>query len=720
MHNSHSNYIINDSIRDIFRLKPKNKILNIYNKKNNYIPPKKQYNRNNYLTINLEKTNKETEHILPSPIYQTIKKYDKNVISTQNSLTKNRNIFLENEHDYNEKMNKNIYMSTKIKIRNRIIFKDNTFLSLINVKSNNGENQLKYSKSNKCYTEKVKNFKNRNKMINPIFQKILNSNKSSNGKYFTNNNSIKKTNRINDSKILEEMDLNKKFNKINNNEYRKNITVAKENNNKIKRKKLKNINVKAEKTINENDNFKKNLLFNRIYNDSEIYKNKNLNKSLNAIIKSKGIDNIKRIYRNQKNYKENLIKTKSFRAIYSSIFSKNSIDILNKIFKKRRIKIWKDIKYRIFETKYYNNKIFNVQSISYNNFQNKNNFLKEQLLDDISQDNLTFLKNSVNSKNNIHTKDIYEIFSHHDPANKLEKSVKNKIIDDSENQELKSKLKTIYLKYLLEKKKNRNKEVLLKSLYKINKNIIIINNNKNRKKKLLKKIIEHQEQNKKNILRIYFIKFHFICRLFNQKRKFYCFKNFQNDFILMQKLYNIIYQKEKNNALSLKKYFDRFRNNTIIIEDNNRNLIEVIDHNKILINKRNLKLKLIITKINKHNNIIIINILKQWFLRTKIFKINDDDNINNIRKKNIQKEDLIKGINILNYIFKIYKDKKNSNNNKKNEKMVNINEQKEIIIMNNKNVNDLIEKNKYLKKLCIEKYKTESIIEEKEEEQTEE
>ena len=718
MYNSNSNFIIKDNIKDIFRLKPKNNRLNTYNNiNNNDIQTNRQFKLNNYLTINLEKTTKEPEAIIFSPIYQTIRKDNKKVISTNNSQTKDRNILLEKENDNNDNKIKNLYMSPNIKIRNKLIVKDKICMNLIDGKSIDNSKQLKSSKSNKCFTENCKNFDNKNKKIFPIYQNILNSNKSCKGKYISINNSIKNANRINEQKIVQELDLNKKLNETNNNISRKNITVAKENNNKIKRKKLKNINVKVEESINANNNFKK-ILFQRINNDNDKYKNKAMNKSVN-MLKSKTIHNIKNIYRNLNSSKENILKTKSFRHVYSSIFSKNSLDILIKIFKKRRIKIWKDIKYRIFETKLYNNNIFNVQSISYNNFQIKNTFLKEQILDDINQDNPTFLKKRINSKNNIYTNGINEIFNYNENVNKCENSTKIKIINDSENRELKSKLKETYLKYLFEKKNNRNKEVLLKSLYKINKNTNIINNNENRKKNLLKKIIEYKEQKEKNIIRKFFIKFHFISKLTNQQRQFFCFKDFQDDFILMQKLYWIIYQKEKYNVLSLKKYFDKFRKNTIIINNKNIKYIDEFNHNIIFNNKRNQKLKLIIIKISKHYNIIIKNILQQWFLRCKIFKLNVGDNINNIRKKNIQQEDLIKGINKLNYIFNNYKDDNNTNY-KENKNTVDINEQKEINIINNELTNDLEEKDIYLKKLYIEKYKTDSIIEEKDEEQTEE
>ena len=722
MLNSNSNFVIKDTIKEIFRLKPQKKRLSTYNKNNNDISTNRQSNRNKYLTINLEKANQDSETILISPIYQTIRYDNKKVISTNNSLMKNRNIFLGNDNNSRDNKNKNLYKTPNIKIRNRLIFKDKVYMNLINGKSNKNEKLLKNSESVKCFTENSKTLNKKKKIIFPIHQNILHSNKSCKGKYIPINDNIQNANRINGQNNEEEINLSKKFNKINKIMSKKDITAIKENynsNNKIKRKKLKYINVNDEKSVNVNDNYNKKLLFQRINNDSVKYKNKNFNKSLNEIIKSKTIQNIKKLYRNKINSKENITNTKSFKSTYTSTFSKNSIYILIKIFKKRRIKIWKDIKYHIFGTNYYNNNIFNVQSISYNNFQIKNNFIKEQLLDDIIQDNPPFLNDRINSKKNIYTKEINEIFNYHENDNNFENSTKNNILDNSVNQELKSKLKTIYLKYLFEKNNNRNKHILLKSLYKININKIIINNNENRKNHLLKKIIERQEQKVKNILRNFFIKFHFLSKLSEQQRSFFCFKDFQDDFILMQKLYWIIYRKEKYNVLSLKKYFDIFRKNTIIIK-NNRNGIEEIVNNKILINKRNRKLKLIITKISKHNNIIIKNILKQWLLRSKIFKLNDGDNINNIRKKNIQQEDLIKGINKLNYIFNNYKDDNDTNINKENKKICDINEQKEINIMNNEKENDLIQKDIYLKKLYIEKYKTDSIIEEKEEEQTEE
>ena len=159
----------------------------------------------------------------------------------------------------------------------------------------------------------------------------------------------------------------------------------------------------------------------------------------------------------------------------------------------------------------------------------------------------------------------------------------------------------------------------------------------------------------------------------------------------MQKLYQLFYQKEKYNALIMKKYFDKFRFNTQL---KNRALSKSNDYIK-----RNRKLKLIIINIINHNNIIIKNILKQWFLRTKMIKLIPNNQISNENKNIIQKEDLIKGINKLNDIFNIYQNKDKEENEE------NINKEKENSI----------------NKLYNDKYLIDSIIEEKEEEdQTEE
>ena len=147
-------------------------------------------------------------------------------------------------------------------------------------------------------------------------------------------------------------------------------------------------------------------------------------------------------------------------------------------------------------------------------------------------------------------------------------------------------------------------------------------------------------------------------------------------------------------------------------------------YNKNYLTKRNRKLKLIITNIFNHNNIIIKNILKQWLLRSKIIKLTQNTQINNECKNIIQKEDLIKGINKLNDIFKAYQTINSAKDmNKKNNinKDVERDEQKSLNIINENQKNDLFDKDNTIQNLYNDKYKIDSIIEEKEEEeQTEE
>ena len=270
-------------------------------------------------------------------------------------------------------------------------------------------------------------------------------------------------------------------------------------------------------------------------------------------------------------------------------------------------------------------------------------------------------------------------------------------------------LRNIYIKYLLEKKILKNNDTLRNALYKINKNNILINNNENRRQYLLKKLIQFKDKITKLKLKETFIKFYFKCKILSKQRKSYCFKNFQDDFLKIQKLSYLIYQKEKFNILLLQKYFHRFRINTLIIENN-----------KINNDKRNRKLKLIISKITNHNNIIIKSILKQWLLRSKIIKFRISDNANNNNNvKDEKKENLIKGLNKLNSIFETYTKNIGENDGKNILKKETLNKPEEIKVKDNKSINEIIEKQNNRKKLFLDKYCTDYILEEKDEEQTE-
>ena len=674
---------IRTTMNEIYRLKPKDLYLNDVNKNNTNIPNPK-YSSKHYLTINLDKTEKEKDSVLIPSIYQTIKSENDKINLSNHSKTNSRNNFIITINELNNNSNsKTSYLTPKIVYKSKNLLKDNEHFCVNNTKPNIERKKLKTSSSNRCFTENMHNINN-NRIIIATYQGLFDEYKLNTNKFFTNSNSIKKLNTINNDKNLGENKKNKISHKINNNFIRKNLTGAKQNTKNNSRIKLKIENDIEVQKIKENNNRKNRCIIN---NDSYIINNNHMNKSVNASTKSKNIYNIKINTNNYNRNQKQLVKSDSKQ---SGFFANKGMNILNQIIKKRKYNIWKYIKYKITNSKYFHNNIFNVQSISYNNFQIRNNFIKEQLLNDINNKNENILKNCIKHGNNIFNTKRNEIF-YSPRRNKNENLKLNISNNNSENCKLKSKLKKFYLKYLVEKKSHTNKIRLQKSFYNINKKNSIINYNENRKKYLLKKIISRINLTKNHILKIYFIKFYFRSKLLNHKRQFFCFKDFQDEFILMQKLYQLFYQKEKYNALIMKKYFDKFRFNTQL---KNRALSKTNDYIK-----RNRKLKLIIINIINHNNIIIKNILKQWFLRTKMIKLIPNNQISNENKNIIQKEDLIKGINKLNDIFNIYQNKDKEENEE------NINKEKENSI----------------NKLYNDKYLIDSIIEEKEEEdQTEE
>ena len=677
MINSNNNNSIRNSINDIYKLNSKDLCLNNIYRNNNKIP-KSQISSKYYLTINLDKSTKENDPVLMSSIYQTIKKENKKSYTSNHSTINSRNNFITTVNELINNNNKTSYMTPTTEIKNKTIYQDNERL-----KKNNENKKLKNSFSNKCFTENTHNINN-NRILNSIYHGIFDKNKLNKNKFFTSCNSIKKLNTINNETNIEKNRKKDIIYKTNSSFIKKDITAAKLNSNNNSRIKL-NINNDIEAQKIKDNNIRKNHgIINSYYTSNINYLNKSLNVS------------------NCRKNKNKLMKTELKKNIR---FSNKGINILNKIIKKRRYNIWKDIKYKITNAKYFHNNIFNVQSISYNNYQIKNNYIKEQLLNDINK-NENILKTCINQgKNIINLKQSRMFYSQY---NSNKNDTKQKKSKDNSNQILKYKLKRIYLKYFIEKKNHMNNIRLQKSLLIINKNNIIINNKENKRKYLLKKIIGKTEKTKIYILKNAFIKFYFRCKLSNQKRKFFCFKDFQDEFILMQKLYQIFYQKEKNNILLMKKYFDKFRYNTLL-----KNQISANNflNDKNTLKMRKTKLKIIISNIINHNNIIIKNILNRWLLRSKIIKLLQNNQINNECKNSIQKEDLIKGINKLNNIFNTYKnikavkDTNEENNKNKNDEMY---EQKDF--------NKVNESDNIIQKIYSDKYQIDSIIEEREEE----
>ena len=677
MINSNNNNSIRNTINDIYKLNSKDLCLNNIYRNNNKIP-KSQISSKYYLTINLDKSTKENDPVLMSSIYQTIKKENKKSYTSNHSTINSRNNFITTVNELINNNNKTSYMTPTTEIKNKTIYQDNERL-----KKNNENKKLKNSFSNKCFTENTHNINN-NRILNSIYHGIFDKNKLNKNKFFTSCNSIKKLNTINNETNIEKNRKKDIIYKTNSSFIKKDITAAKLNINNNSRIKL-NINNDIEAQKIKDNNIRKN---HGIINSYYTSNNNIINKSLNVS--------------NCRKNKNKLMKTELKKNIR---FSNKGINILNKIIKKRRYNIWKDIKYKITNAKYFHNNIFNVQSISYNNYQIKNNYIKEQLLNDINK-NENILKTCLNQGKNIINLKQSRMFYSQNNSNKND--TKQKKSKDNSNQILKYKLKRIYLKYFIEKKNHMNNIRLQKSLLIINKNNIIINNKENKRKYLLKKIIGKTEKTKIYILKNAFIKFYFRCKLSNQQRKYFCFKDFQDEFILMQKLYQIFYQKEKNNILLMKKYFDKFRYNTLL-----KNQISANNflNDKNILKMRKTKLKIIISNIINHNNIIIKNILNRWLLRSKIIKLLQNNQINNECKNSIQKEDLIKGINKLNNIFNTYKnikavkDTNEENNKNKNDEM-----------FEEKDNNNIDESDNIIQKIYSDKYQIDSIIEEREEE----
>jgi hypothetical protein len=217
-------------------------------------------------------------------------------------------------------------------------------------------------------------------------------------------------------------------------------------------------------------------------------------------------------------------------------------------------------------------------------------------------------------------------------------------------------------------------------------------------------------------------------------------------------LIKIIYKKEKDKFLTLKKYLDKFyyktmiqgskknnynitKNNTLFLNNNNLNSDKSFGD---IIEKRKRKLNIIIKRIINENKIVLRSIIKQWILRTKLINMKimlvKEENIKNkmntldaiiknkidnsifikTKNKNLKQNNLIKGIEKLSDIFK-------SKSNNDNDNSINIETliKKEELANNN-----VVGKEKLINKIYGEhlKYKNHDdwIIEEKEEEQTEE
>lgn len=419
------------------------------------------------------------------------------------------------------------------------------------------------------------------------------------------------------------------------------------------------------------------------------------------------------------------------------------IEKLNKIIKKRIFKSFKAFKYLLLRQKSYNNFFLSKigHTISYDNFfkifspsievENARHELDIQNKS-LSYKTLNFGKN--NEKYNSHRIKYKQIFK----DNKL-RNINSKIIHNNnklykklqmkkgpkpeiaqnknplkylliENKKLKNNLKSLYTKYFFNKKMYSHNLLLNKALYTFNKKANQKDNENKRKNYLLYNIIKIRERLKYKNLQKYFFKFYT-----NSKLLFY--KNIQKNCVKKEKLVKIFYKLEKNIFMVKKKFFDKFYHKSLKKKEAKPELRKSkferrCNKNNSIFTARKRKLKIIIKRIIDNNSIILKSYFKQWGLRAKLIKMNtiiikENHNLNSKGKlnnkknncesshnqKSMKKSNLIKGINKLNDIFK----SKTENSVKKED-------------LNYNFIYDENIKNKY----------NNWIIEEKEEEQTEE
>lgn len=328
-----------------------------------------------------------------------------------------------------------------------------------------------------------------------------------------------------------------------------------------------------------------------------------------------------------------------------------------------------------------------------------------------------------------------------------------------ENKKLKLRLKQLYTKYFVKKRIYENNHLLNKALYSFNKKAILLSE-KRRKIGLLYNLVKFKENCIKQILRKYLYKFYTNSKIIFYKKNFP--QKVEENYSIKEKLIKLIYRKENDIHLILRKYFDKFyynachqrsttnnlyiiKNDNLFLNNNNNNINSSKSFDDI-IEERKRKLKIIIERITKENKIILRSIIKQWVLRTKLINMKimlvkeenienkistidailknkiDNSIFNKNKNNNLKQDNLIKGIEKLNDIFKSKSSNVNANandNDNDNSNIIETSFKKEEPISSN-----VVGKDKLNYKIYGErfkyKYNDDWIIEEKEEEQTEE
>ena len=663
--------------------------------------------------------------------------FNAEIKSYNNINSNNKNNFTNSFiHIYSNKYSPHKIIPDEYLIQKEMYEKNIPYLSKKNFSNKNTIKKVKILSDNaKTFVEKK----------NHLEKKINNTNKNYSLKISTNS-----TEKINNKRIKK---ITEDKNNISSSFAQSCGNIKNYNNNNYV---FHRIEISSSTHENKIKNNEENLSNKKAQNSSFKYTKTEMGQRQNNYI-YKRIDNLK--------YNSNSNKSASSQYYYYKLFA-----TISKFINKRKYKYWNSIKYFLMKHKMYNNEAKSyinkklgdkrLNTIDNNTiddcFSDKNNYLSDKIIDEIIPLRKSSNKKPLKRYRGLAIEKLNSLISSDNDNNNqqlnkkidyLEQQIKKILKNNKKNESLNKEFGNILMKYLINKKINNNNKILTKALYDFHKKTIIIANKDKRKIDLLKKIVNIKVENNAQILRKYFYKYYYkikcLSNIMKEKENFItCFKK--------EKLRNIFYKKEKNIYFILKKYFDKFYYNSIlqkiveknfdIIENGNINIIKCNIDNDYERRKKN-KLKKIIKKIKNRDNFIIKSIFKQWVLSAKIINMKimmvREENIKkminplerlikNKSNKNelientfLKKENLIKGIQILNNIFESY-----TNNKSGNGCEIKKTTEDEYNITNNENSNNINKKENLITKKYDDKIKYKCndnwVIEEKEEEQIEE
>ena len=614
------------------------------------------------------------------------KKYFYHKINYQNMNTKlkynnesDKSFLTQDNIKYNYKEYKQLYIQNNNK---SFIGSNNYMMNIFSPKNLKLHKQSLIGKINNNKTERAYKINNKINIKKEKYNSLRDITEENNNIYFSGNNeqNISKSNK--NKKNINEMMLHIK---LSNNKKIKYIPVEKNN--------IQNCGNNATTT---NNTYNNNIYYinpieytnNKIKKKIILYNRNTIHKSVDLIIRKKKINKIKKekyiksIVLIQSVFRTYLVKIKVFNIFNLYLCCKKGIEILQKLFLLKKVKIFfKKFKsifnYRILKN-IINSPIFYQKRNSYINLYHKelgdsfdikgdkNNQKKMEIkINELLKENKE-LKNKL-----IENKNIQEKIKVLTEENKKIQSINNIILKD--NKQLAKRLKDFQAFRL-------NKLVIQKDIEKmqIHENNNEELNNKNKIIKLiLKKIIEKNNNKNKKILQSYWYKYKDIINNIKNKEKI---NNLLKN-IYFQNVLNIIEHRIK--LIKEKSFYDLYyksilknKNNIIkkdkleiilLKKDNKRknilyhSLLNIIKTKKDINKLRQIKLRTIINKYINNIRIIYRIYLERWNLKSKIIGIRTA--ARDKKKKRKEKKKINKLLYNKHYlIVDNYKQRDHSNN----------------------------------------------------------